>query len=299
MGTKKGIADLLDAVMFAAERHRNQRRKDADASPYINHPIALAHMLSSVGGVDDIEVLQAAVLHDTIEDTETSESALRERFGAAVANIVLEVTDDKSLPKERRKELQVERAPYKSRAAALIKLADKTCNLKDIAHTPPADWSLARKQAYFDLAKRVVDALPLVNEAMLDAFSEAYANRPTEPSSSSLPDRDGCWLSMPGPLKGMSGFVRVVDSGDIEVELYDHSERAQSSFGSDVSTIYTVSKADLPELANRLAVGFGGDVPKISDLPERLTTFLDVQALIDWLAKDAGLTLAKRVDFEV
>lgn len=134
---------------------------------------------------------------------------------------------------------------------------------------------------------------------MLAAFSEAYAHRPKEPSVGALPNRDGNWLSMPGPLRGMSGFVRVLDSGDIEVELYDHSERAQSSFGSDVSTIYTVFKADLPELANRLAVGFGGDVPEISDLPERLTTFLDVQSAINWLTKDSGLNVAKRVDFQV
>lgn len=299
METPTGHAQLLDALMFAAERHRNQRRKDIDVSPYINHPIALAQLLAGVGRVDDIDVLRAAILHDTIEDTETSESELRERFGDAVADMVSEVTDDKSLPKERRKELQIEYAPHKSQGAALIKIADKTCNLRDIAQEPPTDWSLARKQAYFDWAKQVVDALPRVNEAMLAAFSEAYANRPEVRTVFSPTNRDGYWLSMPGPLRGMSGFVRVLDSGDIEVELYDHSERAQSSFGSDVSTIYRVLRADLPNLANRLAVDFGGDVPEVSDLPDRLTTFLDVQVLIDWLTKDTGLKLVKRVDFDV
>lgn len=170
-------AKLLDAVMFAAERHRNQRRKDVEASPYINHPIALAHLLATVGQVDDLDVLRAAVLHDTIEDTETSEAELRERFGDAVADIVMEVTDDKSLPKQRRKELQIEHAPHKSRGAALVKLADKTCNLRDIAASPPADWPITRRQEYFDWAKRVVDGLPLVNEAMLAAFQAAYQNR--------------------------------------------------------------------------------------------------------------------------
>lgn len=170
-------AKLLDAVMFAAERHRNQRRKDVEASPYINHPIALAHLLATVGQVDDLDVLRAAVLHDTIEDTETSEAELRERFGDAVADIVMEVTDDKSLPKQRRKELQIEHAPHKSRGAALVKLADKTCNLRDIAASPPADWPITRRQEYFDWAKRVVDGLPLVNEAMLAAFHSAYQKR--------------------------------------------------------------------------------------------------------------------------
>lgn len=170
-------AKLLDAVMFAAERHRNQRRKDVEASPYINHPIALAHLLATVGQVDDLDVLRAAVLHDTIEDTETSEAELCERFGDAVAEIVMEVTDDKSLPKQRRKELQIEHAPHKSRGAALVKLADKTCNLRDIAASPPADWPITRRQEYFDWAKRVVDGLPLVNEAMLAAFQAAYQNR--------------------------------------------------------------------------------------------------------------------------
>lgn len=171
-------AKLLDAVMFAADRHRNQRRKDADASPYINHPIALAHLLATTGQVDDIDVLRAAILHDTIEDTETTHAELQERFGSAVADIVQEVTDDKSLPKPRRKELQVEHAPHKSKGAALVKLADKTCNLRDIAQTPPADWALARRQEYFDWAKRVVDGLPEVNPALKQAFEEAYSHRP-------------------------------------------------------------------------------------------------------------------------
>jgi GTP diphosphokinase / guanosine-3',5'-bis(diphosphate) 3'-diphosphatase len=172
------IQRLLDAVMFAADKHRNQRRKDAEASPYINHPIALAHLLATTGDIDDIAVLQAAVLHDTIEDTETTEAELRARFGDEVTGIVLEVTDDKALPKQRRKELQVEHAPHKSAGAALVKLADKTCNLRDIANAPPADWPLSRRQEYFDWAKRVVGALPAVNDELRAAFDTAYAQRP-------------------------------------------------------------------------------------------------------------------------
>ena len=91
------LARLLDAVAFSADRHRNQRRKDAEASPYINHPIALARLIAADGGVTDVEVLMAAILHDTVEDTNTSLQELRDRFGDRVAGIVSEVTDDKNL----------------------------------------------------------------------------------------------------------------------------------------------------------------------------------------------------------
>ncbi|QDX22480.1 bifunctional (p)ppGpp synthetase/guanosine-3',5'-bis(diphosphate) 3'-pyrophosphohydrolase [Pandoraea pnomenusa] len=299
MNEKSISAALLDAVMFAAERHKNQRRKDAEASPYVNHPIALAHLLATTGGIEDLTVLQAAILHDTIEDTETTEAELRERFGDEVTNIVLEVTDDKALPKQRRKEFQVEHALHKSKGAALVKLADKTCNLRDIAISPPTDWPLSRRQEYFDWAKRVVDRLPRVNEAMLRAFEQAYAARPHEPSSSPPKADEGEWLRMPGGMSGMCGFVRLTDSGDIEVELYDHSEGARSAFDSDVSTIYTVRKDDLPALAERLAEGFGGPTPSIASLPGQLTTFSDVQDLIVWLTTKSGVPVAKRVDFDV
>lgn len=172
------IGRLLDALQFAAQRHTQQRRKDALASPYINHPIALAHLLASTGGVNDLAVLQAAVLHDTLEDTETIEAELRARFGAEVTALVLEVTDDKALPKATRKVLQIEHAPHKSAGAALVKLADKTCNLRDLVEAPPADWPLARRREYFDWAKQVVDGLPRVNAAMLAAFDQVYAQRP-------------------------------------------------------------------------------------------------------------------------
>ena len=172
------IPTILAAAAFAAERHSKQRRKDADASPYINHPLALAHLLASIGGVHDSCVLQAALLHDTLEDTETTHAELVERFGEVVASIVAEVTDDKSLPKERRKQLQVESAPHKSEAAALVKLADKICNLRDMAANPPADWPLERRREYFDWAKRVVDALPPVSYSLGATFGVAYAARP-------------------------------------------------------------------------------------------------------------------------
>jgi len=169
---------LLQAVSFAAEKHRLQRRKDRDASPYINHPIALASLLTTVGGVDDVVVLQAALLHDTVEDTDTSYEELIQHFGRRVADVVMEVTDDKNLEKSRRKALQIEHAPGASLEAALVKLADKICNLRDIVNAPPDRWSVERRLEYFDWARQVVDGLPRVNDALLAAFNEVYAQRP-------------------------------------------------------------------------------------------------------------------------
>jgi guanosine-3',5'-bis(diphosphate) 3'-pyrophosphohydrolase len=169
---------LLRAASFAAEKHRHQRRKDAEASPYINHPIALARVLWE-SGVNDPVVLCAALLHDTVEDTGTTAEELRAAFGDEITRVVLEVTDDKSLDKDRRKQLQIEHAATISDRAKLVKLADKICNLHDIAHTPPADWPKARRQEYFDWAKQVVDALRGVHPPLEAAFDAAYAARPS------------------------------------------------------------------------------------------------------------------------
>jgi GTP diphosphokinase / guanosine-3',5'-bis(diphosphate) 3'-diphosphatase len=171
-------SQLLIALEFAAHKHRDQRRKDASASPYINQPIALARLLAEDGGVTDAKTLVAAVLHDTIEDTDTTYDELRAQFGKKVADVVAEVTDDTSLPKPRRKALQIEHAPHMSQRAALVKLADKTCNLRDVAHNPPADWPLSRRRQYFDWAKAVVDALPPVSKKLRRAFDAAHAKRP-------------------------------------------------------------------------------------------------------------------------
>ena len=169
---------LLAAIAFAAHKHRDQRRKDAAASPYINHPIALANVLANEGGIDDERVLIAAILHDTIEDTETTEHELVREFGQEIATIVMEVTDDKSLPKAERKRLQFEHAATISRRAKLVKLADKICNLRDVDGSPPVNWDLTRKQEYFDWAKDVVGGLRGAHPALEHIFDEAYKGRP-------------------------------------------------------------------------------------------------------------------------
>jgi len=165
---------FIDALAFAAHKHRDQRRKNVAASPYINHPIALAHVLVGEGGITETPVLCAAILHDTVEDTETTFVELEYRFGAAIAGIVREVTDDKSLTKARRKELQVEHAPHLSRGARLVKLADKICNLRDVADDPPANWPHERRVEYFEWAKRVIDGLRGTHPGLEAAFDAVY-----------------------------------------------------------------------------------------------------------------------------
>jgi len=164
---------LLRALDLAATKHRDQRRKDQSTSPYINHPIAVAQLLWECGVHDETAVL-AGVLHDTIEDTATTRDEIAALFGDEVADVVAEVTDDKSLPKARRKELQVEHARHMSRAAKLVKLADKTCNVRDLIDSPP-DWPLERKQQYLDLAKQVVDGLRDASPELAARFDAQHA----------------------------------------------------------------------------------------------------------------------------
>lgn len=172
------LALIFKALEFASIKHRDQRRKDVDASPYINHPIALAKVLTVEGVITDVNTICGAILHDTIEDTETTAEELTVKFGEAIAKIVDEVTDDKNLDKDVRKRLQIEHAPHASHQAKLVKLADKICNLRDIVNTPPADWSLQRKQEYFDWAKQVVDQVRDASPKLATVFNDIYAQKP-------------------------------------------------------------------------------------------------------------------------
>ena len=175
---KDELGLVLRAVQFAAHKHTDQRRKDVRATPYINHPIALAEVLHTDGGVCDSRVIAAALLHDTIEDTETTYDELRGLFGEDVADTVVELTDTKFLGKEARKRLQVAKAGKSSAAAKQVKLADKICNLRDILASPPAGWSLGRRQTYFDWAKEVVDQARGVNPKLERMFDRLYRQRP-------------------------------------------------------------------------------------------------------------------------
>jgi len=168
---------ILKALKFASIKHKDQRRKDADASPYINHPIDLATILCNEGNVTDIEVIVGALLHDTVEDTQTTPEELEIEFGRAIRNIVMDVTDDKALPKAERKLKQIEHAASACDKAKLVKLADKVSNLRDIISTPPKDWSIERKQEYFDWSKCVIDQIRGTNIALENIFDLTYEKR--------------------------------------------------------------------------------------------------------------------------
>jgi len=163
---------LLGALDFAADKHRDQRRKDSEASPYINHPIQVAELIARVGGVSDLATLQAALLHDTVEDTEATFEEIEHCFGKEVAGLVKEVTDDKGLRNETRKQLQVEHAPDLSPKAKHIKIADKISNIVSVTCSPPEGWSMERRTEYLDWSERVVDGCRGANEALVAHYDE-------------------------------------------------------------------------------------------------------------------------------
>ena len=160
------VTSILKALHFAAIKHRDQRRKDTEVSPYINHPIEVAELLARVGGATDLVILQGAILHDTIEDTETTPEELEAAFGPEVRRVVEEVTDDKRLPKAERKRLQIEHAPHLSDRAKQIKIADKISNVRAVTKAPPADWPLERRREYLDWTEQVVTGLRGCNQSL-------------------------------------------------------------------------------------------------------------------------------------
>jgi guanosine-3',5'-bis(diphosphate) 3'-pyrophosphohydrolase len=172
------LKTLLKALAFAAHKHKDQRRKDVDASPYINHPISLADILCNEAHVTDIETICGALLHDTVEDTETTAEELEREFGGEICAIVMDVTDDVSLSRAERKQAQIDHAAEISDKAKLVKLADKISNLRDVIDNAPADWSLERRRAYFDWAREVIDRIRGVHPALEALFDKVYAQKP-------------------------------------------------------------------------------------------------------------------------
>lgn len=169
---------IFHALAFAARKHRDQRRKGIEASPYINHPIDLANVLVNEAEITDPIVIAAAILHDTVEDTDTTVEELHTEFGEVVSQIVDEVSDDQRLRKAERKRLQIEHAATASYQARLVKLADKICNLRDMENSPPANWDRDRQQEYFDWAKAVIDQLRGTHAVLETLFDRAYQLRP-------------------------------------------------------------------------------------------------------------------------
>lgn len=166
---------LIQAARFAAVKHVNQKRKGNDAAPYINHPLEVANLLANIGKVEDTDVLIAAILHDTVEDTGTTKEEITELFGASVAEMVLEVTDDKSLPKAEREQKQIEHAPHLSFGAKQIKLGDKISNIRDVLENPPDGWSDERRLQYIEWGEKVINGLRGANKDLEDHFDELVA----------------------------------------------------------------------------------------------------------------------------
>lgn len=173
------VVAYTNCVNFAAIKHRHQRRKDPDKTPYINHPIGMnfialitmiatmkrkfafflfagvANILTSEADVKDLNVLMAAILHDTVEDTDTTFSEIEEHFGPIIRGIVEEVTDDKTLSKQERKRLQIEHAKDSTYEAKLVKLADKLYNLRDLEKFAPEGWTDVRRQPFAWRKKKI------------------------------------------------------------------------------------------------------------------------------------------------
>jgi len=168
-----GIVGITRALDFAARKHAHQRRKGLKAEPYINHLTEVALLLAEASAGADPPLVMAGLLHDTIEDTETSRGELVEAFSEDIAALVVEVTDDKGLLRDERKRRQVESAPNKSTRARMIKLADKIANLHSIAESPPVGWSGRRKREYVAWAQEVAAACGPTNEWLEGLFEKA------------------------------------------------------------------------------------------------------------------------------
>lgn len=169
------MKQLLKAIDWAARKHTGQRRKNAAASPYINHPLEVIEVMARIGNIDDESLLCAGVLHDTVEDTDAVPEDIEREFGAEIRAWVMECTDDKSLEKAERKRLQIVNAPHKSNGAKIIKTADKITNLRSLLEDPP-EWAAERKRAYFEWAAQVLAGLRGANQA-LDAAAEKLLER--------------------------------------------------------------------------------------------------------------------------
>lgn len=176
VGAAEAVGAVLRACTFAASAHSRNRRKGAAQEPYIEHLLEVTQILSDCGGAEDVILLQAAMLHDTLEDTRVTATELVEAFGRIVADIVGEMSDDASLSKDERKRLQVEEACRLSTRARQIKVADKISNLRGLIVSPPAHWEHGRKVEYFHWAKAVIDGCRGANPSLDALFDQTFAD---------------------------------------------------------------------------------------------------------------------------
>ncbi len=169
------LARLAHAAHFAARAHKDQQRKGIDAEPYVNHCLEVCELVLIAAEPGDVEVAIAALLHDTVEDVGVTRADLVAEFGERVAELVMHVTDDKTLCKHDRKRLQIEHAPHLPRDARLIKISDKTSNLRALVRTPPVGWGPERLADYVVWAAAVVEACGPTDAVLEALFREAHA----------------------------------------------------------------------------------------------------------------------------
>ncbi|MGL6228606.1 MAG: HD domain-containing protein [Culicoidibacterales bacterium] len=159
---------LRTAIEFARLKHLNQYRKSSGRPNYISH---LFNVLERLQKISDNQNLHCAgMLHDTIEDTDTTDAELRSLFGDEIADLVLELTDDKSLEKHVRKQIQIDSASAKSELACYICIADKLDNCTSVVFDPPHDWDIERRKQYMDWAGKCIYQYRFNKQEMLDEF---------------------------------------------------------------------------------------------------------------------------------
>jgi len=177
---RSDTSKILFAVNFPAEKHKDQRRKNPDKIPYINHPVGVADILIEEGKVEEVDWICAALLHDTIEDTDTTEEEITKHFGPNVASIVKELSDDKLLPQAERKRLTIVNAPNKSIAAKTVGMCDKIYNLRDLERILPAGWTEQRRVEYFIWSKKVVEHYYHANSNLAQIMQNMFLEHKTE-----------------------------------------------------------------------------------------------------------------------
>ncbi|XP_033625051.1 guanosine-3',5'-bis(diphosphate) 3'-pyrophosphohydrolase MESH1-like [Asterias rubens] len=177
MSEGNALIALIDCVNFSAMKHSTQRRLDPEKTPYINHPIGVARILAKEGGISDLATLQAAILHDTVEDTDTTIEEIEEHFGKEVRDIVADVTDDKTLHWKERKRLQIVHSPFICPKAKLVKLADKLYNLRDLEKSTPEGWTEERVQIYFEWSAKVINGIRGNNEVLEKELDKLFTKR--------------------------------------------------------------------------------------------------------------------------
>lgn len=172
---ERGIMDkIFEALQYAAIKHKGQVRKGCDKAAYINHPIFVANTLINVAKITDEDTVIAAILHDVIEDTNTKKEEIAELFNENIASIVMEVSDDKDLPSDIRKGMQIDNAANLSKQAKLIRIADKVCNVRDIIDFPPKTWNKIRRIYYLHWTKDVIDQIRGTNAALEELYDKYY-----------------------------------------------------------------------------------------------------------------------------